>query len=303
MRFEKFAFKDINGKEIKSTCDESKLGNNFGANSGKPHFLTTIFFKKEVLDKYYGRPSKYSINDGYLFYVRENGVNEWGMPIDNNAKECVMAYLGDLGKIPYEEQQHWKLHNILEGKSSLVSFKRDFKVESCSPTEPALFFKEKLEIFNENWRNKFRWSLFRQLDKGDEHHFKSLRVPGNEQKEFDELVLSLNKIIIDSLNVVKMKQGLTFEKNDKSISVLDKFLQQKFKWSSPQLIYFLRNLQDLRSTGSAHGKGESYKRAYKKFDKSSFSKTFENILIGAITLLNTLEKLCKASRPVDLAEE
>src|SRR3989344_9095942 len=104
MKFEKFMAIDISGKKIKYTCDESKLANHFGANSEAPHFLTRVFFKKEVLDKYYDKPSKYSVNDGYLFYIKENGINEWGMPIDNNAKDCVMAYLGDLGKMPYEEQ-------------------------------------------------------------------------------------------------------------------------------------------------------------------------------------------------------
>lgn len=284
MKFEKFKFKDKNGKVIEFTCEESKLANFFGANPKAPHFLTPIFFKKGVLDKYYSKPSKYSVRDGYFSHG-----NKWGINIDNNASTCVMVYLGDLGRLPHKEQQYWKLYNILKGYVSPTSFKRDFQAEFCSPSEPSLIFKEKFEVFNQKWRKKLSWDFFKPLTKEDRHHLKTLRVPANEQKEFDELVLSLNKILIDSLNVQEMKKNVTFEGQDKSITILDKFLQQKYKMSSPQLIDFLRNLQNLRSKGSAHRKGEDYKKAYKKFDKGSLSKTFENILIHSVTMINTLE--------------
>jgi len=284
-RFEKFIIKiDNSGKEIEHICDESELGNNFGANPKAPHFLTPIFFKKEVLDKYYNKPSKYSISDGYLSFG-----SVWGINIDNNAIGGIMVYLGDLGRLPYEEQKHWRLHNISKGNASKISYKRDFQAEFCSPTEPALFFKERLGLFNKIWKEKLGWYLFKSLDKKDEHHLKTLRIPDNEQKEFDEVVLSLNKILADSLNVSEMKKDLNFEKEDKSISILEKYLKQKYKFNSSQMINFLKDLQNLRSKGSAHRKGKDYIKAYKKFDKGDFSKTFENVLIQSITMLNTIE--------------
>lgn len=285
MKFERFKFKNKDGKIVEFTCEESELANFFGANLNAPHFLTPIFFKKEVLDKYYSKPSKYSVRDGYFSYG-----NKWRINIDNNASSCVMVYLGDLGRLPCKEQQYWKVYNILKGDISSASFKRDFNAEFCLPNEPALFFKEKFKIFSEKWRKKFNWDLFKPLTKKEEHHYKTLRVPANEQKDFDELVLSLNKVLTDSLNVSEMKKNLSFNKEDKSIAILNNFLQQKYRLNSPQLIDFFRSLQKLRSTGSAHLKGEDYKKAYKKFDKKSLSKTFENILIHSIIMLNTLER-------------
>lgn len=285
MKFEKFIIEiDKSGKAIKYTCDESKLGNYFGANSEAPQFLTSTFFKKEVLDKYYNKPSKYSVRDGYL-----SCGSEWGISIDNNAASCVMAYLGDLGRMPHEEQQHWKLYNMTSGDRSEVSFKRDFQAEFCSPTEPALFFKERLSIFNKKWKDKMGWDLFKPLNKEDEHHIKTLKVPHNEQKEFDELVLSLNKIIVDSLNVAEMKKTLIFDEGDKSISILKKYLQQKHNFGSSQLINFLKTLQNLRSSGSAHRKGDDYEKVYKRFDKGTLPKTFDNMLIQSVQMLNTIE--------------
>jgi hypothetical protein len=292
MKFEKFNFLNNVGKKIKFTCDNSKLANNFGSNPKSPSFLTLIFFKREVLDKYYNYPSKYSINDGYLLYKNEKGINVWGMPIDNNQGDCIGVYLGDLAKLPYEEQQYWKLFNILKrGKVSKTSFKRDFEAKFCSPEEPVLFFKERLSLFNSKWNKKFGWFLFKPLNAEDEHHWKSLKIPAEEQKEFDEKILSLTKILIESLNIDKMKENLNYKDNEKnkSISIFDKYLEQKHKFKSHGAIQYLKDLQELRSKGSAHRKSRHFQKNYKKFDKGSFSETFKQIVIGAITLLNTLE--------------
>lgn len=289
MKFEKFSFLDHAGKKINFTCNEAKLGNFFGKNPESPQYLTRISFDKKVLDKYYNEPSRYVVRDGYLFYVKDDGVYKWGLPMDNNAHDCIMAYLGDLGTMPYEEQRHWKLHNILEGAPSSTSYKRDFMAQPASATEPALFFKERLNIFNNKWQKKFGWRLFKELNKGDEYHLQTLRVPSKEQKQFDEVVISLSKIILESLNVSQMKRSINFDENDKSITILEKYLRQKHKFESVEMFKFLRSLQELRSSGSAHSKGKNYKKAYKGFDKGDLSKTFENILIESIKFLNTLE--------------
>ena len=43
--------------------------------------------------------------------------------------------------------------------------------------------------------------ILKPLREGDLHHLSGLRVPANnEQREFDELTLSLTKILIDSIN-------------------------------------------------------------------------------------------------------
>jgi len=281
MRFEKFSFIDRSGKKVKFSCDKLKLANRFGANLNSP----PIFFDKEVLEKYYNHPSKYSVEDGALFYGRI-----WMIHIDNNQQDCVMVYLGDLGEMPNEEQKHWKQHNLLKQSGiSETSFKRDFKAEFCSPEEPVLFFKEKFGSFNGKWKEKFGWFLFKPLNAEDEHHWKSLKIPAEEQKEFDEKILSLTKIIIDSLDIIKMKENLIYDENDKSILIFDKYLEQKHKFKSPGAIQYLKNLQELRSKGSAHRKANDFQKTYKEFDKGNFAETFKQNIIGAITLINTLE--------------
>jgi len=279
---------DENGKKITHTCDEKKLANFFGKNKGSPYFVTPVLFKKDVLAKYYSQPDKYSVEDGYL---RCGGM--WGLRMDNNHSDFVMVFLGDLGHLSYKEQLYWKSSNITtKGKISHTAWTRGFKAEFTDPEKSDLFFKQKFVLFQEVWEKKFGWKLFKPLSKDDEHYFKTLRVPlTNEQKEFDEQVLSITKLFIDSLNEQELKKGLTItKKNPKGLDKLEVFLLSKsMKFNS--MMKFLRDLQTLRSTGVVHRKSKKYEKAKKFFDidKKDLSVIFDDILIKCIWVLNTLE--------------
>ncbi len=279
---------DENGKEIVHTCDEDKLANYFGKNKGAPHFLTPVVFKKEVLTKYYSQPKKYSVSDGDL---RCGGM--WSLYLDNNQQDYVVVFLGDLGRLSYKEQLYWKGFNIAtKGKISHTAWTRAIEGNFADPEKSDLFFKQKYHVFQEEWKKKFGWSLFRPLDKADEHHFKTLRIPlTNEQKEFDEQVLSLVKIFIDSLNEKEIEKGLTITKvNPKGIDKLEGFLKAK-GFIFPEMIKFLRNLQDLRSAGIAHLKGSKYERIKEAFSigQKDLSQVFDEILTNCVRTLNTLD--------------
>ncbi len=297
---------DENGKNIEFTCDENYLANYFGKNAGNPNYLASIFFKKEVLDKYYGNHEKYSVSDGYL-----NCSGLWGLRMDNSHNDIVMVFLGDLGQLSYEEQKYWKIYNIPDGKMSSSSFKRNFMAEFCDPDTADLVFKQKFKIFQENWHKKYGDYLFLPLKKEDEHCLGALRIPTKEsQQEFDEMVLFVNKIIIDSINVKEIQKDLikdtdseeikskikqdfilitTGENKDKGINILIKYLAQVHKVQFPEMKTFLKNLQKLRSTGSVHRKGDDYEEAKKNFQlNGNFIEVFEKILIECISILNTL---------------
>lgn len=204
-----------------------------------------------------------------------------------------MVFLGDLGHLSYKEQLYWKGFNVAtKGKISHTAWDRGIEAKFADPERSDLLFKQKYHVFSEGWEKKFGWRLFRPLDKGDEHHFKTLRIPlTNEQKEFDEQVLSLVKIFIDSLNEKELEKGLTISKeNPKGIDKLEGFLKAKGLVFS-EMIKFLRNLQDLRSTGVAHLKGSKYEKVRQEFSigQKKLSQVFDDILANCIRTLNTLE--------------
>jgi hypothetical protein len=278
---------DENGKAVYFTCNEQKLSNFFGKNKGAPNYLTPVFFRKDVLAKYYSQPSKYSVHDGSI-----SCANLWSLRIDNNHPDHVMVFLGDLGNLENKEQLYWKHYELqTKGKISHTAWARDFQAEFADPEKSDLFFKYRYQMVQKNWKEKMGWDLFLPLSE-DEYHLKTLRIPlTNEQKEFDEQVLSLTKLIIDSLNEKELAKGLPpLPPNSKGISKLVAYLESK-GFHSNEMIRFLRDLQELRSCGVAHLKGAKYSRMKIAFgigDKE-LSEVFNDILIQAIMLLNTLD--------------
>ncbi len=98
----------LDGTMLEYTSDPSKLSNYFGANSGAPHYLTPVYFRKEVLSKYYADPDRFAVSDGGL-----GCLSLWSIQIDNNHATHVSVFLGDLGRdLPYEERLHWRQFNV-----------------------------------------------------------------------------------------------------------------------------------------------------------------------------------------------
>ena len=273
---------DENGNPKTYTSNPDRLANYFGSNPGAPHYLTPVFFKKEVLQKYLSHPELYSINDGHLScqYL-------WGMAIDNHHKDCISAYLGDLGRdLPSEEQLYWKSYNIVsEEKLSTVKFKRDFLNMFTEAEIIDLKFKADFAKFQDLWLKKRGWNFFLPFSAEDNYNFEQMRIPViNSQEEFDHLVLSLVKSIIDSLNEKEMLKQLENREEIKgSISKLERLLSEKNIQNFETQIKFLRDLQELRSTGTGHRKGKSYEKIAITFNikDNNFSDVFESILQSA----------------------
>lgn len=275
---------DENGDDLTYTLNPDKLANYFGANPDAPHYLTPVFFKRGVLDKYLKRPDLYKITDGRLScgYL-------WSMEIDNDHKAYVAAYLGDLGRdLPEDEQLHWKSYNVLcDEKPSKTAIMRDMCNIPAEPNVIDLKFKRDYKALQEKWNRKYRWCIFKELTSKDKYNLDNIRIPSsNSQEEFDTLVLSLVKCVIDSLNE-EMLVIATPEDNDgktiRGISKLQTWLSENGATDYEKHITFLRNLQELRSTGTGHRKGKKYDKVSKLFniDQKSLIDVYEQILSQA----------------------
>jgi hypothetical protein len=278
---------DDDGKEILHTCNEARLSNYFGANPGAPHYLTPVCFRKEVLNKYYSQPEKYTVSDGYL-----SCGAVWSLYIDNNHPDAVMVFLGDLGHLSQTEQMYWRGFNLPSGKMSRVAFKRSILGQFADPQTADLYFKQRFTIFNEYWKKKFGWELFRPLTGKDEYAFKILRKPlTNDIREFDEQIGTLTKVFIDSLNEKELAKGITNKENAKGLDKLETWLAaQHFRRDN--MMEFLRKLQALRSASTAHRKGDNYEKLkpFFEMDKKELTEVLEDIFIKCVWTLRTLEK-------------
>ncbi|MFI6858266.1 hypothetical protein [Streptomyces sp. NPDC050416] len=95
------------GECITSTCDPAKVSNYF-TDRGTPHFLTLVYFRREVLNRYTSQPSRYRIENGRL-----SCLGLWGISIGTNPDGLIEVYLGDLGRdLPAEECDHWLSFNV-----------------------------------------------------------------------------------------------------------------------------------------------------------------------------------------------
>ena len=277
---------DEDGDEITNTSEPDSLDH-----------LTPVHFRKEVLDKYYRLPSKYSVEDSIL-----RCGSLWVVMIDNHHDDKVCVWLGDLGRdLPYTEQQHWRLYNIPpKGSVSETYFRRQIMAQFTNSDQPEHLFKQRYNHLQKESEKHLGWQLLRPLNSQDEYHFKSLRIPStDEQGDFDALVLSLTKILIDSLNQKEIKklisleheQNLTLDQQESlkgSIGWLEIALNSCGVEGAADHIAFLRKLQSLRSSGSAHLKGSDYKKIAKDFgiENKGLREVFAEILSKALDVLD-----------------
>jgi hypothetical protein len=282
---------DIDEPETFS-CDPDLLANNFGANPDAPHYLTPIFFSKEVMQKYYSS-SDYKITDGNLYRA-----GAWGLRFDNNSANHVSVFLGDLGRdLPSKEQVYWKSFNLIPDgrKISRTNFERSFLGNFYDAENPEHRFKQKFRDIQEYWNKKYDWYLFLPLSTKDEHFYESLRsMLSNEQSEFDAQVLALTKITIDSINVKPLRNHLEVTDNSiKSISLMEVLLEKLKSPHLSTLSSLLKGVQSVRSTGVAHRKGTEYEKTISKLNinEEKYASEFDQLLLGMHFLFEEIMKL------------
>ncbi len=281
--------RDEQGHDVEFTCDHTKLKNNFGANPDAPNYLTPVHFRADVLGKYYSHSERYSVEDGYL-----RAGSKWGLKMDNDHGDRVVVFLGDLGRdLPEPERPYWRSFNVLPDGPPLskTAFTRSIRGRFADPGRPDLAFKNLFRFFSEKWKAKHGWDLFLPLAEDDAHHFTTLRIPiHNDQGEFDGQVQSLTKLVIDSLNEVELAKGLSLPPETKGISKFEAYLNANKVKNASAIIHFLRDLQDLRSTGVAHRKGSKYKKVAKTFDleNKELKEVAASLFTSALSALREL---------------
>lgn len=273
-RFENFIIGiDDAGKKIISTCDEKKLPPLQPVPPSPAYQLSLVFFEDKVLEKYYKDSRKFTIQDGAI-----SGPSWFAHLDDDHDDGYVVMVLKDLGKLPYKEQTHWRKFNVVPPKDVTLSnttWKRWFAGVPSDPSQAQdIVFKTRYNQLNDKWKDKFGFPLFLPLAPGDEHYFDGIHclTSLNNDSEFDDFVLSITKVFIDSLNEAQIVKLLDENNADvseylkahdvKSGKVKDLsgglnriealFVQNKM--NVRRFMILLRKIQALRSAISAHRK-------------------------------------------------
>jgi hypothetical protein len=287
------------GEELSFSSDPAQLANYFGANAGNPHYLTPVYFRREVLNKYYSDPDRFSVEDGY---VRCAGL--WGLRIDNDRADYIMVFLGDLGRdIPRDEARYWRSFNIAppaDGPSETL-MRRAFGGQFADPQSIDLRFPRAYEAANKAWEAAFGAPLFLQLHADDRHVLEKLHVPISDgPSEFDEQVLYLAKLVVDSLNEASLAEGLAKgPKGEKGLSKLERRLAEMGIGDARALVKPFADVQGLRSRGAAHRKGSTFDVTV-AIGELGRQKGFEKLLTSATTTLEALHAIAvKKAEPTN----
>jgi hypothetical protein len=259
-----------NGENLQYTCNEHYLSNYF-TDTGAPHFLSAVYFNKSVLLKYYSEPSRFTVTSRHI-----SCLSLWSIDIDITNEDLVQVWLGDLGRLPQNEQLHWKHYNVQpRGTISKYRFETDFEAKFSAPAvekTPVAYLIRAYNELNHLTAKQFAGKVFLELEKNDDHYLKIVREPLTEEwKEFDEQIQALAKIFCDSINV-KLLESVSGRKIDNkeikgSISLLYVSLE-KLGLSTEKInitIEALQAIQTIRSTGAAHRKGKSFEQNLEKY--------------------------------------
>ncbi|MGC6413057.1 MAG: hypothetical protein ACON4F_09585 [Candidatus Puniceispirillaceae bacterium] len=278
---------DEHGEDITFGSNPAYLADFFGANPESPNFLTPTQFRKEVLTKYYNHPERYRVDQGL---VRSGS---WSLRADTDHKDKVIVFLGDLYALPYDEMLYWKSFNVpVDGNLSRSYFQNSFMCNPVDAETADLKFRRNYVHFNKAWKNKYKFYFFRELSEHDITLIDTIQIPAsNAQKVFDQQVLNLAKLLIDQINVEALNNH--YGPFNETIGSIQK-LEQSFPCEAEDIVPFLRDLQSLRSSGSAHTKGRNYQKALRKMEISlqDKPKAFEQILNLAISHLENLSQNC-----------
>jgi hypothetical protein len=278
---------DEQGNRIESTCDERNLSNYF-VDKGAPNFLTPIYFKQEVLKKYYDNSRYTASSYGVSF------LDIWHIPIAINKEGLVHAWLGDLGRISYEEQLHWKQYNVApSGGINEEFYKTQILAQFVEPKDPIYQLHQTREKLNKKTLSRFGFRIFKELREEDAYIVKSIHIPTvDEQKELDEQLIYLSKYLVDSLSKSDLEAHVTWRpghsEEDTHIRFLQAFLIERLGYSETlarQSVEALRIAQALRSQSAAHVKSNEYQRLLERIGMARITRQQQfRKLVG---LLNT----------------
>ncbi len=250
---------DDEGEEVRNSCNPEALANYFGANPEAPNYLTPVFFRRDVLHRYYNNPEKYSVEDGAL-----RCTGSWSLRMDNDGPDHVVVFLGDLGRdLPKSERDYWRSFNVApEGRMSQTGARRAFPGEWAEAQAPDLKLRAMYRRFVDDWQVQEGWALFREPTGPDANLLQRLRIPLTEsQTEFEDSLDILAKLLSDGLNDKEIKRRLQSPvKDEKSIAKFECWLRQEGYEHVDRDVKLLRDVQVLRSKAAAHLKGSDYEK-------------------------------------------
>jgi hypothetical protein len=276
----------VSGKPIEKVC---------GPDLGRS-YLTPVYFRREVLQRYADQPRKYHVTKSSL-----QCLHLWHLQIDVNPVGLVEVYLGDLGRdLPTSEWAHWKTYNVPPaGGMNESRFRRDFLAQFVSDDDPIAELHRAREATDIAFRKSYGVSLFSIPTRADELAFERLTFPtSDEPSGVESRILLLAKGLVDALNVSSLRKAIPSEAADAPSLALLEGMVTSLGGDGRTLVAPLRAIQAIRSSGIAHLKGQKFATIIERYGADAADvRTFERLLRDATASLVDFADLLQNGPP------
>lgn len=278
-----------NDRIARISTDPKATTNYFDAKGNSlPFELSPAFFKPEVLSKYKTDRDKYTVGEREVscraaWYLRGIDVNEAGQ---------VHAYICYLRNLPYTEQLHWFSYN--EPPKAGISKRacvHDFKGEWANFTQP---LQKVLSIVRRWHDEKVAWWTLR-----DVKLLERVNTPLTASKdEWAEAFMDLAKLVVEGFETRPIRTKLDsahlpYEKQDRTIALLEKLMNKGDKSPEDQRLTGLRTVQLLRSEAKGHVGGSEAEQLAQEalMEHETFGNHFQHVCSQVADDLETVEQL------------
>ena len=247
------------GDLLTHSSDPDELGTYFDGDDERLHYLTPVYFAREVLGRYAAEPKRYRVSAH-----RVECLDLWGIEISTNSAGLIQVYLGDLGaKVPLSELPHWQAHNVPpEGVMEEGRVRRDFLGQWASSPDPVGDLRRARGGLADAITTLLGSPVWRELDGQTGQEFASLIGPTNsDPSSLQSPVLVLTKALSDSVDPAPLKSYLGgAHKGEQSLALLSRFTKEL--GDTEESAEAFHALQGLRSAGGvAHLPGSKTEAA------------------------------------------
>jgi hypothetical protein len=286
-----YALDSGTGQPLTHTCDPDQLGTYFDKDGTRLHYLTPIYFKREVLQPYISEPNRYRVSPSRL-----SCLDLWGLDISFNSAGLVEVYLGDLGRdLPSDEWGHWRSYNVPpEGKMDEGRFRRDFLNQWAGSKDVVGDLRRAREKAADVSKELLGAPIWKPLTGDIKAEFDSLIGPlTDDPVSLGAPLLILTKVLVDGIDPAPLKSHLqTFDTGEQSLRLLRRYAEELGDTSDITAV--LRQLQGFRSRGGvAHLAGSHRNDAAAALGIAGLSnmEAFETVTVRATACLTALTEL------------
>jgi hypothetical protein len=225
-------------------------------------FLTPVFFREGVLEKYYADPLLYQVSETLV-----RGGRQWTLPIAKTGRRTIQVWLGDIARMPRSVQQHWQPYGVVdEGGVPEWRLRRDLLAEFVSAPAggPAAELRRAIEEINRVAIARVGMPIFADIDRMHVQSIDVLRIPANSSMDaFVQQIRALALLVVDHLNPAYLN-AVRAPAADGTLNRLALMIRDRAgidEAAAKDRIGGLYAIQAIRTTVSAHRTGAKAEEA------------------------------------------